>query len=108
YDTFYAMVDRDDDLKIGIKSTAILFGDDDRLITGFLQISTLFTLLLVGWQFHLGYWYYVALIGAAGLFAYQQMLIRYRQRDACFRAFLHNNWVGLTIFAGIALHYLLH
>jgi len=108
YDTFYAMVDRDDDLKIGIKSTAILFGDDDKLITGFLQICTLFTLLLAGWQFHLGYWYYVALIGTAGLFAYQQMLIRHRQRDACFRAFLHNNWVGLTIFAGIALHYSLH
>ena len=108
YDTFYAMVDRDDDIKIGIKSTAILFGDDDKLITGCLQICVLFTLMLVGSQFHLGYWYYVALIGVAGLFVYQQLLIRERQRDACFRAFLHNNWVGLTIFGGIALHYSLH
>jgi 4-hydroxybenzoate polyprenyltransferase len=105
YDTFYAMVDRDDDIKIGIKSTAILFGDDDKLITGFLQICVLFTLILVGTQFHLHYWYYVALIGVAGLFVYQQYLIRHRQHDACFHAFLHNNWVGMTLFAGIALHY---
>jgi 4-hydroxybenzoate polyprenyltransferase len=108
YDTFYAMVDRDDDIKIGIKSTAILFGDDDRMICGFLQICVLLTLVLTGMQFHLGYWYYVSLLGAAGLFAYQQILIRQRQRDACFRAFLHNNWVGLTIFCGIALHYFFH
>jgi 4-hydroxybenzoate polyprenyltransferase len=107
YDTFYAMVDRDDDLKIGIKSTAILFGDDDRLITGFLQVCVLITLILIGSRFHLGYWYFVALPGVAGLFVYHQLLIRQRQRDACFRAFLHNNWVGMTVFAGIALHYLL-
>ncbi len=106
YDTFYAMIDRDDDLKIGVKSTAILFGEDDRLITGALQICVLFALVLVGTQFKLGYWYFVALIGAGGLFIYQQYLIRYRQRDACFRAFLHNNWVGAVIFAGIFMHYL--
>jgi 4-hydroxybenzoate polyprenyltransferase len=105
YDTFYAMVDRDDDIKIGVKSTAILFGDDDKLIIGSLQACVLFTLILAGTQFHLGYWYYVSLIGVAGLFLYQQYLIRHRQRDACFRAFLHNNWVGMTIFGGIALHY---
>jgi len=107
YDTFYAMVDRDDDLKIGVKSTAILFGDDDRLITGALQASVIVAMLLVGGQFKLGYWYYVSLIFASALFVYQQYLIRYRQREACFKAFLHNNWVGATIFAGIFLHYLL-
>lgn len=106
YDTFYAMVDRDDDRKIGVKSTAILFGEDDRLITGTLQVCVLFALVLVGLQFKLGYWYFVALIGVGGLFIYHQILIRYRQRDACFRAFLHNNWVGAVIFAGIFMHYL--
>lgn len=106
YDTFYAMVDRDDDLKIGVKSTAILFGDDDRLITGTLQVCVVFALIFVGTQFKLGYWYFVALIGVSGLFIYQQYLIRYRQRDACFRAFLHNNWVGAVVFAGIVIHYL--
>jgi 4-hydroxybenzoate polyprenyltransferase len=108
YDTFYAMVDRDDDLKIGIKSTAILFGDDDRLITGFLQGCVLFTLILIGTHFQLGYWYFVSLPFVAALFAYQQWLIRLRQRDACFQAFLDNNWVGLAVFAGIALHFSLH
>ena len=107
YDTFYAMVDRDDDLKIGIKSTAILFGDDDRLITGFLQACVLLTLTLIGTHFKLGYWYFVALPIAAGLFCYQQWLIRHRTRDACFQAFLHNNWVGMVVFAGIAMHYLM-
>ncbi|MDB6063769.1 MAG: 4-hydroxybenzoate polyprenyltransferase [Verrucomicrobiaceae bacterium] len=107
YDTFYAMVDRDDDLKIGVKSTAILFGDDDRLITAGLQICTLIALALVGSQFKLGYWYFVALIGAAALFGYQQYLIRWRRREDCFRAFLHNNWVGATVFTGISLHYFL-
>ena len=106
YDTFYAMVDRDDDIKIGVKSTAILFGEDDRLITGALQVCVILALILVGTQFKLGYWYFVALIGASGLFIYQQFLIRHRQRDACFRAFLHNNWVGATIFAGIFVHFL--
>ena len=106
FDTFYAMVDRDDDLRVGIKSTAILFGDDDRLITGVLQGCALFAWILVGTQFKLGYWYFVALIGAGGLFVYHQWLIRNRQREACFRAFLHNNWVGAVIFAGIFMHFL--
>lgn len=107
YDTFYAMVDRDDDLRIGIKSTAILFGDDDRLITGILQGCMMAALLLVGAQFKLGYWFHISLVGVAALFVYHQYLIRDRQRDACFRAFLHNNWVGACIFAGIFLHFLL-
>jgi len=105
YDTFYAMVDRDDDLRIGVKSTAILFGDDDRLITGILQFCVLLVMAMVGVQFNLGYWFYVGLIGAAALFIYQQYLIRDRARDACLRAFLNNNWVGASIFAGLFLHY---
>jgi 4-hydroxybenzoate polyprenyltransferase len=106
YDTFYAMVDRDDDLRIGVKSTAILFGDDDRLITGILQLSMLLVLVLTGVHYQLGYWFYIALLGTAGLFVYQQHLVRHRERAACFRAFLHNNWVGALIFAGIFIHYM--
>lgn len=102
YDTFYAMVDRDDDLKIGVKSTAILFGEQDRFITGILQLLTLYTLYLVGSRFELGTYYQVSLGVAALFFAYQQWLIRYRAREACFKAFLNNNWVGMTIFIGIA------
>jgi 4-hydroxybenzoate polyprenyltransferase len=105
YDTFYAMVDRDDDLKIGVKSTAILFGEQDRAITGALQIMTLCALLLVGNRFELGGFYYLGLAGAAGLFIYQQRLIRFRARAACFKAFLNNNWVGMVIFVGIVLDY---
>lgn len=107
YDTFYAMVDRDDDLIIGVKSTAILFGEDDRLITGILQVCTLLLLALVGIQFKLGYWYYVGLMGAAALFVYQQYLIRDRARAACLQAFLNNNWVGASVFAGLVLNYTL-
>jgi 4-hydroxybenzoate polyprenyltransferase len=105
YDTFYAMVDRDDDLKIGIKSTAILFGEDDRTITGLLQATTIGVLWLAGLQFQLGYWYYISLIGAAALFVHQQWLIRHRQREACFEAFLANNRVGALIFAGVVMHF---
>jgi 4-hydroxybenzoate polyprenyltransferase len=103
YDTFYAMVDRDDDLKIGVKSTAILFGEQDRFITGTLQAITLYTLYLVGNRFELGSYYQLSLIFVAVLFVYQQWLIRHRMRDACFKAFLNNNWVGLAIFVGIAV-----
>ncbi|MBK8188381.1 MAG: 4-hydroxybenzoate octaprenyltransferase [Cellvibrio sp.] len=101
YDTFYAMVDRDDDIKIGVKSTAILFGEQDKIITGGLQILTIYTLILVGQRFALGTAYYASLVIVAGLFAYQQWLIRFRDRDACFRAFLNNHWVGLAVFIGI-------
>ncbi|MEW5249499.1 4-hydroxybenzoate octaprenyltransferase [Microbulbifer discodermiae] len=101
YDTFYAMVDRDDDLRIGVKSTAILFGDMDRAMTGALQGMTIFALLLIGRQFQLGAVYLVSLAAVAGLFVYQQWLVRERRREACFMAFINNNWVGALIFAGI-------
>ncbi|HEV8495055.1 MAG TPA: 4-hydroxybenzoate octaprenyltransferase [Candidatus Angelobacter sp.] len=107
YDTFYAMVDREDDLKIGVKSTAILFGEQDRVITGILQFLTLYTLFLVGKRFELGTAFYLGLVVAAGLFIYQQWLIRFRAREACFKAFLNNNWVGVAIFAGIAVDFAL-
>jgi len=105
YDTFYAMVDRDDDLKIGVKSTAILFGDADRAITSVLQGMIIFTLALVGQKFELGTYYYTSLAGAALLFVYQQYLIKEREKEKCFKAFLNNNWVGLIIFIGIAADY---
>ncbi|MCX2833331.1 4-hydroxybenzoate octaprenyltransferase [Microbulbifer thermotolerans] len=107
YDTFYAMVDRDDDLKIGVKSTAVLFGDLDRVMTAALQSLSLFALLLVGGRFELGTAYYLGLAIAAMLSIYQQWLVRDREREACFRAFLNNNWVGGAIFAGIFVHFLL-
>ncbi|WP_444910983.1 4-hydroxybenzoate octaprenyltransferase [Microbulbifer sp. TRSA005] len=106
YDTFYAMVDRDDDLKIGVKSTAILFGEMDRAMTATLQLLVLMALMLIGQRFGLGAIYYLAVTAIAALFAYQQWLIRNRDREACFKAFIHNNWVGLVFFAGIFLHYL--
>jgi 4-hydroxybenzoate polyprenyltransferase len=105
YDTFYAMIDREDDLKIGIKSTAILFGDDDRLITGVLQLTAILLMVLTGVQFELGYWYFISVIGAAALFVYQQSLIRHRDHDRCFQAFLNNNWVGAIVFLGILTDY---
>ena len=105
YDTFYAMVDRDDDLKIGVKSTAILFGEQDRLMTGVLQLMTTYALVLVGDRFDLGGLYYLGVAVAAGLFIYQQWLIRFRKREDCFKAFLNNNWVGLAVFAGLVADY---
>ncbi len=107
YDTFYAMVDREDDLKIGVKSTAIYFGNEDRLITGILQASVLFILVIMGSRFGLGFIYFVGVAAAASLFFYQQRLIKNRLRDRCFQAFLNNNYVGMAIFAGIVLHYLM-
>lgn len=107
YDTMYAMVDREDDLKIGVKSTAILFGEADRLILGILQIVMLLGLLLLGQQAALGLSYYLGLAGATALGVYQQYLIRHRDRDACFEAFLNNNWLGALVFAGIVVDYLL-
>lgn len=105
YDTKYAMVDREDDILAGVKSTAILFGKHDRLAVAILQLLCLLTLFLAGREFSLGLYFNLSLLVAAALFGYQQYLIRSRDRDACFRAFLHNNWVGLAIFVGIALHY---
>lgn len=103
YDTQYAMVDRDDDLKIGVKSTAVLFGRADRAIIGALQVVMLVVLGVTGLVVGLGPLWYLGLVAAAGLFGYQQWLIRGRQREACFRAFLNNNWLGGVIFLGLLL-----
>jgi 4-hydroxybenzoate polyprenyltransferase len=105
YDTMYAMVDRDDDLKIGVKSSAIVFGDMDKVIVGVLQALMLYALYLVGTNMEFGYWYNAGLIGAAVFFVYQQWLIRNRQPEACFAAFLNNHYVGLSVFVGILLEY---
>jgi 4-hydroxybenzoate polyprenyltransferase len=105
YDTMYAMVDRDDDIKIGVRSTAILFGDSDRHIIAVLQVMTLLALYLVGRAISMGYWYYCGLWAGAGFFIYQLWLIRARDRDACFRAFLNNNYFGMAVFVGILLQY---
>jgi len=107
YDTIYAMVDRKDDLKIGIKSTAILFGDLDRLIIGIIQLLTVFAFYLVGKQLEMSAIYYISVIIIVWLFAYQQLLIHERNEPKCFRAFLQNNWVGMVLFIGIFSHYLL-
>ena len=107
YDTWYAMVDREDDLRAGSKSTAILFGDLDLVVQGILYALALLGLALVGGQAQLGTYYWIALGVAALLVAYQFRIARRRERDACFRAFLHNNWIGAAVFAGIALHYAL-
>ena len=106
YDTMYAMVDRDDDIVLGLKSTAILFGDADRQILGVLQVLLLICLVMIGHQAGLGWFYYGSLVIAALLALYQQGLIRYREREGCFRAFLNNNWFGAAIFTGILLDYL--
>lgn len=105
YDTMYAMVDRKDDLKIGVKSTAILFGDADKFMIGLLQILTLLPLLFLGNLLDLGIWYYLGLVVAAGLFLYQQWLIKDRVEALCFKAFLNNNWAGMAIFLGLFLNY---
>lgn len=105
YDTIYGMVDRNDDIRIGIKSTAILFGSADRLIIGVLQGFVVFCFISIGTQNDLRYWYYISLVGVIGLFLYQQYLIYYRDPEECFRAFLNNNYVGLIIFLGIVASY---
>ncbi|CAK1821888.1 4-hydroxybenzoate polyprenyltransferase [Vibrio crassostreae] len=101
YDTQYAMVDRDDDLKIGIKSTAILFGRFDKLIVGSLQLVTLAMLIALGMYYQLGDTFYWALLVAGSLFVYQQHLMRHRDRDLCFQAFLNNNYVGMAVTVGL-------
>jgi 4-hydroxybenzoate polyprenyltransferase len=105
YDTFYAMADREDDLLAGVKSTAILFGDDDRFIIGVLQFSFVLVMLLVGSQMELGFAYYVANFIVVILFVYQHHLVKERQAAQCLLAFLNNNWVGAALFVGIAVHY---
>ncbi|MEC7310420.1 4-hydroxybenzoate octaprenyltransferase [Vibrio crassostreae] len=101
YDTQYAMVDRDDDLKIGIKSTAILFGRFDKLIIGSLQLVTLAMLIALGMYYQLGDTFYWTLLVAGSLFVYQQHLMRHRDRDLCFQAFLNNNYVGMAVTVGL-------
>jgi len=105
YDTMYAMVDRADDLRIGVKSTAILFGDGDRAIIGIIQALFFVVLLIMGQQLELGLFYYGGLVLAGLLACYQQHLLRDRDILLCFRAFLNNNMFGAVIFTGIALHY---
>ncbi|WP_215396701.1 4-hydroxybenzoate octaprenyltransferase [Rheinheimera oceanensis] len=104
YDTYYALVDRPDDLKVGIKSTAILFGKYALPMIALLQLCTLLLLLAVGCLAHLHLVYYLSLIAAAGCFIYQYIIAR-RSRQGCFSAFLHNHYVGILVFAGIALSY---
>ncbi len=106
YDTFYAMCDRPDDLKIGVKSTAVLFGAYDRMITGGMQLVMLAGLLWVGQRAGLGVYYWLGLAAGACYMLYQQWLIREREPQACFRAFLNNSWFGGMVFAGILLDYL--
>ncbi len=105
YDTFYAMCDREDDIKLGVKSTAILFGEVDLFVIAGLQLVMLLALILVGVRAELGAWYYLSVVAAAGLMAYHQWLARDRQPAGCFAAFLHNHFIGAVVFAGIVLHY---
>jgi len=105
YDTFYAMADREDDLLAGVKSTAILFGDDDKVIIAILQVTFLIAMLMVGSQLELSFVYYLGVLVTFGLFLYQQHLARDRQAAACLQAFLNNNWVGAALFASIVMHY---
>ena len=105
YDTYYAMVDREDDRKLGVKSTALLFGDADLFVLGGLQFIMLLALVFVGLRAELGFLYYLSVAIAAGLMAYHQWLARDRQPAGCFAAFLHNHFIGLVVFIGIVLHY---
>lgn len=105
YDTMYAMVDREDDVKIGVKSTAILFDAMDKLIIGLIQILFVILLVVVALMFELHAIFYVCTAIVAVLFAYQQWLIKDRDSRKCFKAFMNNNWVGFFIFAGIVLSY---
>jgi 4-hydroxybenzoate polyprenyltransferase len=106
YDTMYAMVDREDDLKVGVKSSAILFADMDKLLIGVMQVMMLFALMLAGRSMQFGEWYESGVVAAAMLFLYQQWLIRKREPAGCLKAFLNNQYVGLVIFVGILLQYL--
>jgi 4-hydroxybenzoate polyprenyltransferase len=105
YDTFYAMVDREDDKKVGVKSTAILFGEVDLFVIAGLQLLMLIALVLIGLRAELGLWYYLSVVVAAGLMGWHQWLARDRQPDGCFAAFLHNHLIGMVVFIGILLHY---
>jgi 4-hydroxybenzoate polyprenyltransferase len=106
YDTVYAMIDREDDLKIGVKSSAILFADMDKALIFVMQAMMIFALVLAGQNMHFGRWYHAGLIAAGLLFLYQQWLIRDRNPAGCLRAFLNNQYVGMVIFVGILLEYI--
>jgi len=106
YDTQYAMVDREFDIEIGVKSTAILFGDADKLIIASLQVMFILAMALAGRQLELGVFYFLSLVIASGLLAYQQFLIRDRLPGPCFQSFLNNNWVGAVIFIGVLLSFI--
>jgi len=108
YDTQYAMVDREDDLKIGVKSSAILFGRFDRLAIGVFEVTLLILLAYIGHLAELGTWFYAGLAVSGGLAVYHLYLIRNREPTACFKAFLHNNYSGMAIFLGLVLDYGLH
>jgi 4-hydroxybenzoate polyprenyltransferase len=106
YDTMYAMVDRDDDRKLGVRSSAILFGDAECVIIGAMQFMALLALWFVGSALELSLWYDLGLAVAAIIAVYQQFLIRERKPEDCFRAFLHSNYFGMAVFVGIGLHFL--
>jgi 4-hydroxybenzoate polyprenyltransferase len=106
YDTLYAMVDREDDAKLGIRSTAILFADADRFIIGVMQLMVLGALFLIGRDLEFGRWYWAGLAAGALLFVWQQWLIRKREPERCFQAFNNNHYFGMVVFIGILLHYL--
>jgi len=101
YDTMYAMVDREDDLKIGVKSSAILFGQFDKILIAAIQSLLMLLLVAIGLAEQLGWMYYAGVCVAGLLVLYQQYLIRAREPEACFRAFLNNHWFGAAIFAGL-------
>lgn len=108
YDTLYAMADREDDLKIGVKSSAILFGRYDLLMVCLLQITTLSVLAYVGWTQHRGVFYFAGLLSAGGFIVYQLNLAKDRDSQKCLQAFLNNHWLGMCVFAGLAVDYLLN
>ena len=105
YDTFYAMVDREDDKKIGIKSTAVLFGEVDLFMIAGLQGLMVVALVLIGYRAELGFWYYLSVVLAAGMMAWHLWLARDRKPEGCFEAFLKNHYIGMVVFIGIVLHY---
>lgn len=105
YDTMYAMVDYDDDIKVGVKSTAVLFGNLDKVFIGIIQILLIFNLILIGHRAELSGFYFLGVTAASVFAAYQQYLIKDRKRELCFQAFLNNNWFGLVLFIGVFLDY---
>ena len=107
YDTMYAMADKEDDLKAGVKSTAILFDDMDKVMVGLLQVIVLIGLYLIGQQVELGMVFNLSILVASGFVVYQQVLIKNRIPQRCIQAFLNNNWFGLVIFVGLVLHYVM-